>query len=180
MMKINFDRIWNRGEVNAKELIAKRSFFVVYDLNDTAVFENREAAESCACEWLRIQAENIETPLCHDWRGLVAAYVAVPPHRVAYLEDGDVVVACCEIDDDFEIDAKNEDAVEIVEKDRFGFGDFVLTDGDTFSGAIAYAIALDNLRTQGRARRADRRAAKKAAKAARKAAALKRLGMMEV
>ena len=124
--------------------------------------------------------ENIESPLCHDWRGLVAAYVAVPPHRVPYLEDGDIVVACCEIDDDFEIAAADKDDLEIVEKDRFGFGDFVLTDKDLISGAIAYAIALDSLRAQGRARRDDRRAAKKAAKAARKAAALKRLGMMEV
>ncbi len=176
MMKINFDRIFNRGEVNAKELIANRSFFVVYDLNDIAVFEDRNAAESCAREWLRIQAENIEPPLCHDWRGLIAAFVTVPPHHAARRDDGDVVVACCEIADDFEIDVKNEDAVEIVEKDRFGFGDFEFTDEETFSGAIAYAIALDNLR----ARRADRRAAKKAAKAARKAAALNRLGMMGV
>ena len=174
MMKINFDRIWNRGEVNAKELIAKRSFFVVYDLNDTAVFENREAAESCAREWLAMDAEQIGE---WSWKE-VQRRADFDRSSLTDLYAGDVVVACCEIDDDFEV--KEDAAVEIVKKNRWGFGDFEFTDEKTFSTSIAYAIALDNLRAQGRARRADRRAAKKAAKAARKAAALKRLGMMEV
>lgn len=175
MMKINFDRIWNRGEVNAKELIAKRSFFVVYDLNDIAVFEDRLDAESCARAWLTIEADQIGE---WSWKEVQRrADFDRPASPDLYA--GDVALACCEIDDDFEIDGDDEFAVVIVEKDRWGFGDFVLTDEEIFPVSIAYSIALADKREQGRARRADRRAAKKAAKAARKADALKRLSMME-